>query len=129
MRARLARIAVAAALGCASGSACAMTAAESSPHGCRVIDGEKLPSESGGSKALCDAVAAAVAEQAPGQSYSVEIRVLPLSRLSASVTTGDGRKLPDQSFTSMDRPLTSGSFKRFAAAIAAELAKAGSVES
>src|SRR5688572_10092599 len=93
---------VAAALGCVSGSACAMSAAEQKPQPCRVIGGEKLPAESDGADALCGAIAAAAAEQAPGQSYSIEIRVLPRSRLSASVRTSDGRTLPEQGFASMD---------------------------
>ena len=123
MREGLARIAIAAALGCASGSACAMSAAEPQAEGCRVIGGEKLPAESGGADALCRAIQAAVSEQAPGQGYSVEVRVLGSSRLSAVVTTDDGRKLPEQNFGSMDKVLTSGSFERFATAIATELAK------
>jgi hypothetical protein len=57
--------------------------------------------------------------------YQVEVTVLPRSRLTASVITGDGRKLPDQSFVRMDKPLSNGAFKRFATAIAGELAKAG----
>ena len=125
MRERLASITVAAAFACASGSACAMSMAEDRPAGCRVIGGEKLPAESGGADALCQAIAAAAAENAPGVSYSVEVRVLPLSRLSASLTTGDGRRLTDQNFARMDKPLTNSAFRRFAAAIAAELARAG----
>jgi hypothetical protein len=129
MHGKLLGVAVAAALGCVSGSACAMSGAERKPQACRVIGGEKLPAESGGADALCGAIAAAAAEQAPGHSYSIEIRVLPRSRLSASVRTSDGRILLEQGFASMDKPLTSGSFKRFAAAIAAELAKADATKS
>ena len=91
---------------------------------CRVIDGGKLPANSGGAKALCEAVTAAVEARAPGQGYSVEIRVLGSSRLAALVTK-DGRKIAEQNLASMDKPITSGSFKRFAAAIAAKLAKSG----
>ena len=87
MRDKLASIAVAAALVGVSGSACAMSSADKHPSACRVVGGEKLPAESGGSDALCRAIADAAAEQAPGIGYSVEITVLPRSRLSAAITT------------------------------------------
>ena len=124
MRDRMAIIAVAAALACASGSACAMSPAERSAS-CRVIDGGKLPANSGGADALCEAVSAAVDAQAPGQGHNVEIRVLGSSRLAASVMSKDGRTIAEQSFASMDKELTAGSFTRFAAALARELAKSG----
>ncbi|HET6941603.1 MAG TPA: hypothetical protein VFH89_05540 [Sphingomicrobium sp.] len=97
--------------------------AEPKPAECKVIGGEKLPSESGGADALCAAIAVAAAEQAPGIGYNIEVRVLPRSRLAATVMGSDGRKLAETGFASMDKPLTTGSFKRFAAAIAQELAK------
>ena len=124
MRERLASIALAAALASACGTACAMSGADNA-HACRVIGGEKLPVESGGSEALCKAIADAIEEQAPGMHYEVEVTVLPRSRLTASIITGEGRKLPEQSFVRMDKPLSSGAFKRFASAIAGELARAG----
>lgn len=125
MREGLASLAIAVALSGATSSACAMNAPRDTTLGCSVVGGEQLPAESGGADALCKAIAAAVAERAPGLGYSVEVHVLPQSRLSASVMLKDGRKLADQKFASMDRPLSSGSFQRFAAAIAAEVAKAG----
>lgn len=128
MREGLLSIAIAAGLGCASGSACAMSSAESDPATCRVVGGEKLPAESGGADALCKAVADAVAEQAPGVSYNVVVTVLPKSRLAASITT-DGRNVRELGFALMDKPLSIGAFKRFATSIAAELAKAGSKKS
>ena len=124
---RLAIVAGAAAL--ASGSACAMTLPEQVSAGCRVIGGELLPPDSGGANALCGAIAAAAAKHAAGVGYSVEVRVLPKSRLSASLTLSDGRKLPEQNFVRMDKPLSSGAFERFAESIASELAKAGSSKS
>ena len=124
MRERMVMTAIAAAIGCVSGSACAMSSTENPPSGCRVVNGEKLSAESGGADALCQAIAAATAEAAPGVSYSVEINVLPRDRLSALVTLADGRKLPELGIASMDKPLTAGSFKRFANSIAQELAKA-----
>lgn len=128
MRERLASIAIAAALGCASGSACAMTANESSVR-CTVLNGEKLPAESGGADALCRTIATAVEAQAPGRGYAVEISVLGSSRLSAIVTSRGGEKIAEQQLSVMDKPLTGGSFDRFAKAIAAELAKVGAGKS
>ena len=125
MREQLFSIAIAAVLAGVSGSACAMSNSESNAGSCRVVGGEKLPVESGGSNALCKAIVDAVEEQAPGMRYQVEVTVLPRSRLTASIITGDGRKLPEQSFVRIDKPLSSGAFKRFAAAIAGELARAG----
>ena len=124
MREKLVSTALAATLACTAGSACAMTA-DHHPKSCRVIGGEKLPSESGGADALCSAIAAAAAELAPGVGYDVEVTVLPRERLSANVALADGRKLPEQGFAQMDKPLSASSFKRFASAIAQELATAG----
>ena len=122
MRDRLARIAVAAALGCASGSACAMTAVDQGAR-CQVINGEKLPADSGGAKALCEAVTHALEAHAPGQGYRVEIQVLGPSRLAASVTSKDGRKVAEQKMASSDKNLTKRSFGRFADAIVAQLSR------
>lgn len=121
MLGRLATIVGAAAL--ASGSACAMSSLEKASAGCRVVDGNLLPPESGGPNALCKAITAAVAKHAAGVAYSVEVRVLPRSRLSASITLGDGRTLPEQNFVRMDKPLSSGAFARFAEAIAVQIAQ------
>lgn len=129
MRERLVTIAIAAAIGCVSGSACAMGSTENLSSGCRVVNGDKLPPESGGADALCKAIAEAAAQTAPGVNYSVDINVLPKDRLSAMVTLADGRKLPELGIASMDKPLTAGSFKRFANSIARELAKAGAAGS
>lgn len=125
---KLAFVAVAAAIGCVSGSACAMNSSERQPTpSCQVIG--KLPAASGGADALCREIAAATAEAAPGVRYTIEIRVLPRDRLSATVTTADGRQLPELGIASMDKPLTASSFKRFAASIATELANAGATKS
>ena len=122
MRDRLARIAIAAALGCASGSACAMTAADQDAR-CQVINGEKLPADSGGAKALCEAVVTAIEAHAPGKGYRVEIQVQGPSRLAASITSKDGRKLAQQKMASSDKNLTKRSFGRFADAIVAQLSR------
>lgn len=130
MRERMALGAIAAAIGCVSGTACAMNSPEpQSAPSCRIIDGNKLPAASGGPDALCREIAAATAAAAPGVRYTVEVRVLPRARLSATVTTADGRTLPELGIASMDKPLTASSFKRFAESIASELAKAGAPKS
>ena len=88
---------------------------------CQVINGEKLPADSGGAKALCDAVVTALEAHAPGQGYRVEIEVQGPSRLAASVTSKDGRKIAEQKMASSDKNLTKRSFSRFADAIVAQL--------
>ena len=84
---------------------------------CVVVDGAKLPAESGGAAALCEAIERAVTKQAPGAAVTVEVRVLSSWRLTAALTR-DGQQLSEQNFASMDRALNRDSFERFAAAIA-----------
>lgn len=105
------------------GNASAMSMSDNQPPHCRVVDGDKLPAASGGPRALCAAVEKAVSGRTPGTEFSAEIRVLSRSRLTATLTAG-GRKLPEQSFASMDRELDRKSFERFAAALADQVAKA-----
>lgn len=90
------------------------------PH-CLVVDGDKLPAGSGGAAALCTAIQRAAATRAPGVDFTVEVKVLSSSRLAATLTS-QGQRLPEQKFATMDRELTSDSFDRFAAALAAQLA-------
>lgn len=90
------------------------------PH-CLVVDGDKLPAGSGGAAALCTAIQRAAAATAPGLDFTVEVKVLSSSRLAATLTS-HGQRLPEQKFATMDRELTSDSFDRFAAALAAQLA-------
>lgn len=104
------------------GSAWAMSSTNNqSPH-CRVVDGGKLPAESGGAVALCAAIERAVSARAPGVAYTVEVKVLSSSRLAATLTK-DGHELPEQRFASMDRELTVSSIERFAESIADRVAK------
>lgn len=84
---------------------------------CRVVDGGKLPADSGGPAALCEAIEHALSAAAPGADFSVEVRVRPNSMLSASVMV-NGRALPDQKFASMDRDLDRNAFAQFARSIA-----------
>ena len=128
MREKLVSVAVAVAIASFAGSACAMTAGER-PRACRVVGGEKLPADSGGADALCNAILEAATKLAPGVGYDVEITVLPMDRLSAKVTMADGRKLPEQGFAQMDKPLSRSSFERFASAIAGEMARDGGTKS
>jgi hypothetical protein len=106
-----------------SGGACAMASPSGQSTPCHIVDGDKLPGDSGGAAALCSAIERAAAAKAPGVTYTVEIKVLSPSRLAATVTA-DGRKLPEQNFATTDRDLNGGSFDRFAAALADQLAKA-----
>jgi len=102
-----------------------MKTVSSEPARCRVVGGDRLPAGSGGEQALCVAVEEAIATEAPGKAASIEVRVLSTSSLAATITTADGRTLPEQRMAIMDRTLTKASIQRFAKAIAAELAKTG----
>ena len=105
-----------------SGGACAMASPSGDSTPCRIVDGDKLPGESGGAAALCSAIERAAAAKAPGVAYTVEVKVLSTSRLAATLTSG-GRTLPEQNFAVMGRELNGGSFERFAAALADQLVK------
>lgn len=91
---------------------------------CRIVGGDKLPADSGGADALCQAIADAAAEQAPGRRFQVDVQVLGRSALAATVTTADGTRLPEQKMAISDRGLTRGSLERFAKALAGEVARA-----
>lgn len=91
---------------------------------CRIVGGDSLPADSGGSDALCAAIREAAAEQAPGRPFSVVVTVKGPSMLAATVTTADGTRLPEQKMAVSDRQLTRGSLERFARALAGEVARA-----
>ena len=103
-----------------SESACAMNSVDRQSR-CSVVDGDKLPAESGGAAALCAAIESAAAKRAPGVGYSVEVTVQASSRLAAELVR-EGHALPQQNYASMDRALTRQSFERFAAALADRIA-------
>ncbi|MBA3511197.1 hypothetical protein [Sphingomonas sp.] len=105
-----------------AGGACAMESPSIQRPACRVVDGDKLPAESGGAAALCTAIQRAAAARAPGVEFTVDVKVLSSSRLAATVTS-EGQRLPEHNFASMDRDLTGNSFERFAAALADQLAQ------
>jgi hypothetical protein len=103
-----------------SESACAMSSADRQAR-CNVVNGDKLPAESGGAAALCSAIESAAAKRAPGVGYSVEVKVQSSSRLAADLVR-EGHALPQQNYATMDRALTRQSFERFAAALADRIA-------
>ena len=113
-----------AAMAVASGSACGMSRQTAQSDHCRVIGGDKLPTGLGGSGVICEAIELAVRKQAPGASYTAEVRALSPSSLAAVVSLGDGRTLAEQKMAVSDRQLNRRSIDRFAATIAAEIAKA-----
>lgn len=89
---------------------------------CSVVEGDKLPPETGGTDALCAAVQRAIATVAPNARYTVEIRVLSPSRLAA-VLAVNGQTLPQQNFAITDSTLNRGAIERFASSLAAEVAR------
>ena len=99
-----------------------MTAPQNRP--CRVLNGDKLPPESGGADAICSAIEHAIAAKAPKVRYTAEVRILSKSGLTVSVIA-NGKKLPDQNMSVMDRNLNPWAIQRFAEGLAEEVAKAG----
>lgn len=93
---------------------------------CSVVGGDKLPTETGGSEAVCAAIRDAAAAEVPTKTFSVEVRVLGRSSLTATLTTADGKVLPEQNFAVSDQNLTKGSLERFAKALVGEVARAAS---
>jgi hypothetical protein len=88
---------------------------------CRVIDGRKLPADTGGENALCAAIAKAVpAGSADGA--AIEVKVISPYLLSATVTLADGRTLPAIKVGSSDRPLSRRAVGMLADSIAAQAA-------
>lgn len=103
--------------------ACAMSGADHVQHHCRVIAGEKLPASSGGAEAICAAIEAAVAAEAPNARFTAEVKVLKPWMLATSLVV-NGKVLPEQKFAVTDRELNRTSIKRFATSIAAKIAEA-----
>jgi len=109
-----------------SGSACALKPISSDPEHCRVIGAEKLPTAVGGTEVLCAAIERAVFPASSGARYRVEVKVVSSSSLAATIRAADGRVVLEQKMAVSDAALTKASIDRFATAIGAELAKAGS---
>ena len=116
---------VVAAVASASG-VCAMTSPASANARCAVVGGDKLPAESGGADALCNAIRNALAKEAPKARVTVEVRVLTPSTL-ATMLVVEGRALPEQKFAVMDRNLNPRSIERFAQSIATKVAEAAAL--
>lgn len=125
MREKLAAMAIFAALFGACGSASAMSTPEQALVHCRVVGGGKLPPGLGGEQAICAALKQAVVADLLHGAPTIEVRVVSASLLAATVTTADGRILPELRMATMDRLLTKAAIRRFARAIADELVKAG----
>lgn len=123
MRRNIAAVVLAAGLAFASQGACAMNSPAPAASGCRVTGEAKLPPEIGGADALCTTIRQAVSASAPGFAFTLDIKVLSESMLSASLTTADGRKLPEMRHAVMDRTLTRTSLERFGRALGAQLAQ------
>ena len=121
MRVRFTTAAIAAALVSATGSACAVSTSDGDPVSCTVVDGGKLPAGSGGAEAICGAIRQEAEAQAPGVSFSVEVRVLSPSQLAAIVTTAAGRRLPEMRLVTADREIAKSSLERFARSIIAQI--------
>ncbi len=103
-----------------------MNASSRSTVTCRVVGGEQLPSDSGGSDALCAAIERAASAQAPGRAFTVDVAVKGPSALSARLTTADGKQLPEQTMSISDRALTRGSLERFASTLVGEMVRTAS---
>jgi hypothetical protein len=110
----------AAAAAFAGGSALSARAPSKGP--CHVIGGDKLP-PAVRQDVICTEIARAMTQRAAAVKYSVEVKILSPSRLSA-VLVANGRTLPDQNFAVSDRELNSGAIRRFAESLAGEAAKA-----
>lgn len=93
---------------------------------CRVIGGDKLPADLGGSDVVCAAIARAAAAKAPASRFKVDIEVRGESSMTAVLTTADGRTLPKQTISISDRSLTKGSIDRFANSLVGEILAAAS---
>ncbi len=93
---------------------------------CRVVGGDKLPADSGGSDAFCAAVSRAASARVPDMRFTVDVQVRGPAMMTAILTTADGRKLPEQTFSISDRGLTKGSLERFANSLVGEVARAAS---
>jgi len=92
---------------------------------CRVVGAGKLPQAVGGADKLCAAIERAAAAGGGSARFTVEVRVLSDSSLAATLTTADGKVLPEQKFASSDRVLNPDSIERFAKSLASVVSGAG----
>ena len=64
----------------------------------RVVGGDKLLADSGGSDAVCDEIRRVAAAIVPNKRFSVEVRILGSSWLAVTLVTEDGTTLREQCF-------------------------------
>ena len=102
-------------------STAAMSAGDTGP--CRVVNGEKLPKDSGGSAAICSEIEHAAAVKAANVPYKAQVRVLSKTALAVDLEV-NGRKLDEQHFAIVDRNINPTFIKRVAEAIAEQIATA-----
>ena len=95
------------------------------PPRCAVIGGEKLPTASGGSAALCRAVVRAAAARGLKSKFTVQVHVGKRSMLMADVTLAGGARLPTLHHAEMDRAIGRDTFDRFGRAVAQHVATRG----
>ena len=100
-----------------------VSGAQSSPVRCQVVEGDKLKGAAVDAAMLCAAVDRSVTLRAPAAEYEVRVRILSPSRLVATLTV-NGRVLPEQNFSVMDRNLSETTIGHFADALADAVAKA-----
>jgi hypothetical protein len=106
--------------------ACAMSASQpGAERPCRVLNGEKLPADTGGPAGVCAAIEKAMAAKAPRVRYSAEVEVRSKAALVATVVPEGGAAVKRQ-LAVMDKNLNAGSIQRFAETLAAEVARAAS---
>ena len=88
---------------------------------CEVIGAEKLPAETGGAAALCEAIRQALGARAPTGKAKVVVRIRSPYAMVATVTTASGIVRPEMNFDSSDRRLERHSFDQFAKAVVEQL--------
>ena len=116
------------ALAAGAQAACAMNAPSNAAAQCNVVGAEKLPPQSGGADALCAAIKKAVAEKIPGVGFTANVTVISDWKIGGTVTTADGRHLPEQRHVIMDAKLDQRSFEQFANSLATKLAQLPAVK-
>ena len=106
------------ALGALIASPATATAAVAPPARCTVAGADKLPVASGGSAALCRAIARAAAARRIRAPFTVQVRVGKRSTLMADVTLARGKRLATLHHAEMDRTIGRSTIERFARALA-----------
>jgi hypothetical protein len=104
------------------GSACAMKQANGSAARCSVAGAELLPSGPESSQHLCSSIERELAAGPLGPGFRVEVRVVRKDILSATVITGDGRRLPELNTSVSDGFFTPHTLDEFAKRLAAFVA-------